>query len=75
MRAVAEHLRVRRLSQRRVAPAIGLSQQALSDRLIGRTPFTLADLDRLAEYLGVTVVELLAPPPSLLEEQGEGPNT
>lgn len=48
-----------------------MSQPALSDRLRGRTPFTLEDLDRLAAYLGVTVAELLAPPASLLEEQQE----
>lgn len=58
-----------------MAPHLGLSQQALSDRFTGRTPFTLEDLDRLAVYLGVTVAELLAPPASLLEEHEAGDDT
>lgn len=59
--AVRQHLRQRGLSQTAAALALGLSQQAVSDRLTGRTPFTLADLERLAVLLGVPVSELLQP--------------
>lgn len=58
---VREELAHRGIRQRQAAPAIGLSQQALSDRLTGRTPFTLPDLERLAELLGIDVLELLQP--------------
>jgi transcriptional regulator with XRE-family HTH domain len=59
--AVREHVRRHSLRQVDVALALGLSQQAVSDRLTGRTPFTLSDLERLAELLGVPVAELLQP--------------
>lgn len=66
--AVREALRARGIRQHTAADVLGLSQPALSDRLRGRTPFTLADLDRLADHLGVTVAELLEPPTSLVDE-------
>jgi len=49
------------LRQVDVAPALGLSQQAVSDRLRGRTPFTLVDLERLADLLQVDVRVLVQP--------------
>ena len=58
---VREELARRGIRQVDVALALGLSQPAISDRLRGRTPFTLADLERLAELLGVNVAELLQP--------------
>lgn len=58
---VREELTHQHLTQRDVALALGLSQPAISDRLRGRTPFTLADLERLAALLGIDVVELLQP--------------
>ena len=66
--AVREALRARGIRQRDAARVLGLSQPALSDRLRGRTPFTLADLDALASYLGVQVAELLEPPTRLAGE-------
>lgn len=59
--SVREHLARRGIRQRQAAPVLGLSQQALSDRLTGRTPFTVPDLERLAELLGIDVAELLQP--------------
>ncbi|WP_372593577.1 helix-turn-helix domain-containing protein [Actinotalea sp.] len=59
--AVREHLRRRGVSQRTAGPLLGMSQQALSDRLTGRTPFTLADLERLADLLDLPVSDLLQP--------------
>lgn len=66
--AVREALRARGIRQSDAARVLGLSQPALSDRLRGRTPFTLADLDALAAHLGVTVAELLEPPAELVDE-------
>lgn len=66
--AVREALRSRGLRQVQVAPLLGLSQVALSDRLRGRTPFTLQDLDRIAEHLGIPVAELLEPAAALVDE-------
>lgn len=60
--AVRAAMRARGVRQVDVALALGLSQPAVSARLNGRTPFTLADLERLADLLGVTVSELLQPP-------------
>lgn len=51
---------------------LGLSQASISDRMTGKTPFTLADLDRLAEHLGVPVARLLEPP-ELLVDDDEAP--
>ena len=59
--AVRELLRRRSLRQADLAMALGLSPGAVSDRLRGRTPFTLADLERIAELLEVPVSELLQP--------------
>ena len=66
--AVREALRARGIRQHTAARVLGLSQPALSDRFRGRTPFTLADLDRIADHLGVTVAELLEPPAELVAE-------
>ena len=59
--AVRDALASRGIRQVDAAAALGLSQQATSDRLRGRTPFTLADLERLAELLGIPVADLVQP--------------
>ncbi len=69
--SVHEVLRARGIQQRQIAPVLGLSQPAVSDRLRGRTPFTLADLDRIAEHLGVPVARLLEPPALLVDDGSE----
>lgn len=59
--AVRAALAARGIRQADAAAALGLSQPAVSDRMRGRTPFTLQDLERLADYLGIEPVELLQP--------------
>jgi transcriptional regulator with XRE-family HTH domain len=59
--AVRAELARRGLRQQAVALALGLSQPAISDRLRGRTPFTLDDLERLARLLDIDPAELLQP--------------
>jgi antitoxin component HigA of HigAB toxin-antitoxin module len=65
--AVREHLRRRDIRQIDLVPVLGLSQPALSSRLTGRTPFTLENLERLADHLGIPVTELLEPPAPLVD--------
>jgi predicted transcriptional regulator len=59
---VRAHLHRRGIRQTDVAPVLGLSQPSVSDRLTGKTPFTLVDLQRLAANLGITVAELMTEP-------------
>lgn len=61
--AVAEEVRAllarRRISGVGLAARIGRSQAYVSRRLTGETAFDLDDLDRIAEVLGVDVVQLI----------------
>jgi len=45
----------RGISQQALADATGFTQSYLARRLVGRVPFDVADLDRLASALGVPV--------------------
>ena len=60
---VAEEIRVlltrRRMSQRRMAQALGVSPAWLNYRLTGVQAIDLNDLERIADVLGVTVIDLL----------------
>lgn len=61
--AVAEEVRVamarKRINGARLASVIGRSQAYLSRRLTGETAFDVDDLERIADALGVPVVDLL----------------
>lgn len=59
--AVREAMKRRGVRQAHIAAALGLSQPAVSDRLRGRTPLTLSDLERIAAALDVDVRDLLQP--------------
>lgn len=77
--AVREQMARHGLTQLQAAAAVGLSQQALSDRLTGQTRFTDADLERLGHLFGIDPRELLQPravepivsPPLLANAQAE----
>jgi transcriptional regulator with XRE-family HTH domain len=60
---VAEEIRAllarRRISGRSLASALNVSPSWVSYRLTGAQPIDLNDLDRIAEYLGVDVADLL----------------
>lgn len=56
---VDDLLRSRGQTQMSLGPVLFLSQTAVSDRFRGRTPWTLADLERLAVHFGVDVADLL----------------
>lgn len=49
----------RHLHQKEVAAALGISQTAYCDRENGHTAFTAVELDKLAEFHGKTLDELL----------------
>lgn len=50
------------MSQTALAKAMGMSQAAMSDRLTGKTPFTLDELQALADTFGVDPADLLVRP-------------
>lgn len=47
-------------SQSDVAQHIPLSQQSLSQRMQGRVPFRISELQRIADYLGISVNALVS---------------
>jgi transcriptional regulator with XRE-family HTH domain len=49
----------RRIPQEQLAARLGMSQQAVSDRLRGRVKMSVDDLGRLADLLGLQPAELL----------------
>lgn len=63
--AIAERVRElmdeRGLTQQQVGLALGYSQQAISDRLRGRTRFGVDELNELADLFAVPVQTLLQP--------------
>ena len=50
------------IKQAELAEALGITQQAVSHRLTGRTSWNLDDLEPVAALLGVSVSELLTSP-------------
>lgn len=50
------------VTQREIAAAVGLPQPSISKRLAGAIPFDLAELEAVAEALGVPVAKFLPPP-------------
>ncbi len=49
----------RSMSQTQIAERLGISQPAVSARLLGRTPFDVNELVAIAEVLGVPVSTLI----------------
>ena len=47
------------VTQGQLATVLGITQQSVSAKRRGETPFTLNDLDRIAPVLGMTVIELI----------------
>lgn len=50
------------MSQADIARLLGISQASVSDRLNGKSLFTLDELDVLAEAFDIDVAELVGPP-------------
>lgn len=49
----------RRMSQRDIAEAVGISQPSLSQKLANKRPIDLGELAAIAQALGVPAVDLL----------------
>lgn len=56
------------MTQAAAAAAMGITQSAFSDKMHGRRRFTLDDLERFSESLGISLGQLLEPPALLVEE-------
>lgn len=56
------------MTQVAAAAAMGITQQAFSDKVRGRRRFTLANLEDLAAHLDINVGQLLEPPALLVED-------
>lgn len=54
-----------KISQTRIACALGLSQQLVSNRMNGKTPFTVDELGVVAEILNTTIGDLVTPRPNV----------
>jgi predicted XRE-type DNA-binding protein len=52
----------RRITQKQMAEWLGISQASASERLTNKTPFTLDELDILAEKFDMPVVALFSQP-------------
>lgn len=60
-RNIHRRMRTLGLTQRQAADRFGLSQQALSDRSTGRTPWTLVEIDVATATLEMDLVSVFAP--------------
>lgn len=62
-KAVAAEVRAemarQNLSQQQIARQLGVSQAAISRRLTGEIPFDIAELARIAQFLGVSLTHFL----------------
>jgi transcriptional regulator with XRE-family HTH domain len=61
--------------KRDLAESIGMSPQALSDKMNGRSPWSLGEMDAIANALGVTRAVLQRDPDALLAELIGGSST
>lgn len=62
-RAVAGEVRAemarQQISQQRVADVLKVSRQAFNRRITGDIPFDVAELEKIAEFLGVPVTNFM----------------
>lgn len=57
---IRAHLARRRMSQSQLGSLLGLSQTAVSRRLLGEVPFDIDELTAVADALGIDVRDLIA---------------
>lgn len=62
-RRVRGLLMANHLTQRKLAESIGMSEQAMSNKLRGIKGFTLRDVSRIADYFDVSIDSLLGRKP------------
>jgi len=63
IRALAARHKSEGVNQTVLASVIGVSQSQISKRLLGKTPFTLTELEKIARYFDVDAAELLGTAP------------
>lgn len=51
-----------KVSQAKLAAAVGLSGRGMSERLSGKASLTVRELGRIAKFFDVPVADLVAPP-------------
>ena len=68
IRALAARHKSEGVNQTVLASVIGVSQSQMSKRLLGKTPFTLAELESIAKYFDIE-------PAQLLGAHGNSPHT
>lgn len=56
-------LRANHMTQRELADSVGMSEQAMSNKLRGIKGFTLRDVSRIADYFDVSIDSLLGREP------------
>ena len=56
-------MRANHVTQRELADSVGMSEQALSNKLRGLKNFTLRDVSRIADFFDVSVDSLLGREP------------
>lgn len=54
-KAVKSLMRKHHVTQRELAPVLGVTEQAVSNKFRGRANFTLRDLSRIADYFDVSL--------------------
>ena len=65
---VSELMRKHKTTQAQLGDVLGLPQQMISARLLGKTNFSVADLVAIANHFDCTPGELLAAPDVLFSE-------
>lgn len=63
VKQVRGKLRANHVTQRELADSVGMSEQALSNKLRGLKNFTLRDVSRIADFFDVSVDSLLGREP------------
>lgn len=54
-KAIRSLMRKQHVTQRDLAPVLGVTEQAVSNKFRGRSNFTLRDLSRIADYFDVSL--------------------
>lgn len=61
--AVRAELARARVPVRRLQEVLGLSEPTMSNRMMGRVAFTLDELEKISQLLGVPPTTFVQPPP------------
>lgn len=68
IRNIRIRLMLKNLSQKNLAEGVGISIPSISLKMTGRTSWSLDDIVRVSEYLGVSLSTILEPPSLTAQE-------